>query len=282
MLLRLAFLAALGSACTAVPAEEPAARRVARSADGLEIAWEERGAGEPTLVFVHGWCGERALWRTTLADLAPEHRVIALDLGGHGDSGRGRARWTLEALADDVILVGHSMGTTVCLLAAPRLAPRVRGVIGVESLHDARFRYPDGFLEDVARDLEQDFPRALEASLRRVVAPDAPPELLDWLRARALRTERAAAIGLLRGLEDFDVGHALAGAGVPVRVVNAAPRGPAGLGTAVEANRSLADFDALVLDKSGHFPMLEHPRVFLPGLRQWIRELSRVPRAGTR
>jgi pimeloyl-ACP methyl ester carboxylesterase len=178
-----------------------------------------------------------------------------------------------------VILIGHSMGGAVALLAAPLLAPRVRGVIGVECLHDAGFEYPPGFLEGVAAELEADFPRAVEASFRGVAAPGAAPELVAWITARALRTDSRAAIGLLRGLAGFEPAAALRGAGVPVRVVNAAPRADGGLVTEREKNRALADFDVLLVEDAGHFPMLEQPARFRPLLARWIAELSAPPSA---
>lgn len=255
------------------------------SADGVAIAYEQRGSGSPTLVFVHGWCGERGFWRTTAEALASSRRCVTLDLAGHGASDAGRERWTLAALADDVvavvratgaedvILIGHSMGAPVALLAAPLLAPRVRGVIGVDSLHDADFAYRAGFLEEVAAGLEADFPRALEASFRGVTGPETPHELQDWICVRALHTDRGAAVGLLRGLEGFELAAALRGAGVPVRAINAAPR-PGAPETALERNRELCDFDALLVEDSGHFPMLEQPARFRALLQRWIEELS--------
>src|SRR5262245_40716305 len=128
-----AWLLALGCVgCTSVAAPRVNPERQARAADGVELAYEEEGAGTPALVFVHGWCGDRAFWRGTLDAFAATNHVVALDLAGHGASGAGRERWTLEELAGDVvavvealpdervILVGHSMGAPVSLLAAPR------------------------------------------------------------------------------------------------------------------------------------------------------------------
>lgn len=283
-------LVALGlSGCSSVASPAPAAELRVPSADGVAIAYEERGQGLPALVFVHGWCGERGFWRAPLEAFAPTHRVIALDLAGHGASGAGRTRWSLASLAEDVravvvaaraedvILIGHSMGAPVALLAAAQLAPRVRGVIGVDSLHDADFAYPPGFLEQVALGLEADFPRALEASIRAVTAPAAPAQRVEWILARAARTDRAAAIALLRGLEGFQLGAALAGARVPVRVINSAARPSDALVTAVERNRRLADFDALLLEDAGHFPMIEQPERFVALLRHWVDELSARP-----
>lgn len=286
------------ASCSSVHAPERPPERRATAADGVALAWEElageghareeQSTGAPALLFVHGWCGERGFWRSTMEALAPRWHVLALDLAGHGSSGAEREHWNLAALAGDVvavaeaagltdvILVGHSMGAPVALLAAPRLTPRmrVRGVIGVGSLHDPAFAYPPGFLEEVARGLEQDFPRALQASLRNVLAPGAPPELEPWLAARMLRTDRRAAVALLRGLEGFQLPAALSCANVPVRVINAEPRPGAELVTAVEEHRRLADYDAVLLADVGHFPMLERPARFLPLLENWITALS--------
>jgi sigma-B regulation protein RsbQ len=278
------------SACTSVARPAPALEQRVTSADGVAIAYEQRGVagpGVPWLVFVHGWSCEREFWRGTMDALAAEgHAVAALDLAGHGDSGSDRERWTLAAHADDVvsvvaalpdgdvILVGHSMGAPVALLAAPRLAPRVLGVVGVDSLHSPGFEYPEGFLDAAVASLEADFPAAIEASVRSALPASTDAELVRWIVARCVRTDPAAAIGLLRGLGDFRVGAALAGAGVPVRVINAAP-GPGKLPTDTEASALLADFDAVLLEDVGHFPMLEQPGRFMAALRGWIEALAR-------
>jgi pimeloyl-ACP methyl ester carboxylesterase len=272
--------------CTSVPEAPalPAERRVP-SADGLSIAYEQAGSGDPALLFVHGWCCDRAFWRAQLQVLGGERRVAALDLGGHGASGATRQRWTLQALAADVVavardlecdqlvLVGHSMGAPVALLAAAELAPRVRGVIAVESLHDVEFEYPPGFLAQVARSFGTDFPGSMRASLRSTLGADAPEALLEWVHERALRTDRSAALGLLGSLETFDLPAALAAARVPVRCINALPAGGRGLATDSAKGRAHADFDARLLSGVGHFPMLEDPRAFDEVLRQVVAEL---------
>src|SRR5438552_4042219 len=91
------------------------------SADGVPIRYEAYGAGEPALVFVHGWALDRRLWAAQVASFAPHHRVVTLDLAGHGESGRLRTEWTMGAFAEDVcavldqaslgpsVLIGHSM-----------------------------------------------------------------------------------------------------------------------------------------------------------------------------
>jgi len=292
MRLLAASLLALASACGSL-AESSAGsdgeRHRIQASDGLELTYEESGSGAPTLVFIHGWAGDRGLWRATLAAFAPEQRVLALDLGGHGASGHGRTDVSLARLAldvvdvveaagiEDCVLIGHSLGAPLALLAAPRLAPRVRAVVAVEALHDVNFRYPPGALAAAAAELERDFPRALEVSLRQSLGNRADDELAEWLTRRALATERSTALAVLRDLEGLDVAQAMSAARVPVRAINADPRDGARPPTALEANRRHADFDVVLLERVGHFPMLEDPPAFRAALRKLLDELPPPP-----
>ncbi len=104
------------------------------------IATMEAGTGEP-VVMLHGLGGTKISFLPTLAALAPEQRVIAIDLPGFGDSDKplGRydaaflARW-VEALFDALDLdrahvLGHSMGGRVALELGIRRPDRVESLM---------------------------------------------------------------------------------------------------------------------------------------------------------
>src|SRR5947207_15702524 len=80
------------------------------SPDGVPIHYETRGQGEPALVFVHGWAIDSRYWDGQVPVFARDHRVVTLDLAGHGRSGRGRKDWTVEAFAGDVRAVVEGLG----------------------------------------------------------------------------------------------------------------------------------------------------------------------------
>jgi pimeloyl-ACP methyl ester carboxylesterase len=119
-----------------------------RSADGVAIRYDVRGAGDPALVLVHGWTNTRGIWGEHPTTLARTHRVVTLDLAGHGESGAEREEWTMDAFGEDVVavvealelervvLVGFSMGAAAVLEAAERMPDRVEGVVFVDALHD--------------------------------------------------------------------------------------------------------------------------------------------------
>jgi len=96
--------------------------RIALSKDGTPISYEIYGNGEPILVFIHGWNCDARYWRAQVPYFSKAHRVITLDLAGHGHSGMNRSTYTMKAFGEDVqavmeatgsgrvILIGHSMG----------------------------------------------------------------------------------------------------------------------------------------------------------------------------
>src|SRR5439155_22087474 len=83
-----------------VPGAAPAAAAVdamVRSADGVAIHYHAEGNGEPAVVLIHCWSCNGTFWKPVVEHLAPTRRVVTVDLGGHGPSGRNRAAWTIPA-----------------------------------------------------------------------------------------------------------------------------------------------------------------------------------------
>ena len=146
------------------------------SKDGTPISYEIHGAGEPTLVFVHGWSCDARYWRAQLPHFANNHRVVMLDLAGHGHSGMTRSQYTMRAFGEDVkavieatgsrrvILIGHSMGGSVIAEAARLMPSRVKGLIGVDTL--VNIEYPMT-REELNR--PDQFNRALEKTISKIL-----------------------------------------------------------------------------------------------------------------
>jgi pimeloyl-ACP methyl ester carboxylesterase len=167
--------------------------REAHSDDGVAISYEVRGDGDPALVLVHGWANTRAIWGSHPETLAEQHRVVSLDVAGHGQSGLERRDWTMDAFGGDVVavvdqlelaqvvLVGFSMGAAVVLEAARRLGDRVLGIVFVDTFHD-----PDAPMNDAAM---EEFEAMMRANWRDsdfirefALTPDAPPSLLTYVQ----------------------------------------------------------------------------------------------------
>jgi pimeloyl-ACP methyl ester carboxylesterase len=73
--------------------------------DGTGLAYAESGGGDPTFVFVHGWTCNHTHFAPQVAHFAKDHRVVAVDLRGHGASDTPVQRYTVQGFADDVVWI---------------------------------------------------------------------------------------------------------------------------------------------------------------------------------
>jgi len=71
------------------------------------LAWG--ASGRRGLVFVHGGSAHAHWWTHVASTFADDFRVLAVDLSGHGDSGR-RERYSLEQWTDEVVAVAAPGG----------------------------------------------------------------------------------------------------------------------------------------------------------------------------
>ena len=100
------------------------------TSDGVRLHFLEAGqgtVGRPVIVFVPGWSMPASIWKKTLASLATEYRVAALDPRGQGESEVPADGYVLERRALDireflarypeVVLVAWSLGALEALEA---------------------------------------------------------------------------------------------------------------------------------------------------------------------
>lgn len=104
-----------------------------------QIRYVDRGRG-PVVVLVHGLMGSSQDWEPQIAGLSDDHRVIAVDLPGHGESDKIPGDYSLSAHAatirdllaslgiESATMVGHSYGGGVAmqmLYLFPHLVDRI-------------------------------------------------------------------------------------------------------------------------------------------------------------
>jgi len=261
-------------------------RKTVRAEDGLNIVCEDRGKGQTTLVFLHGWCGDHEYWKHQVDVFAADYRVVTLDQAGHGASGKDRKSWSFSSLASDVeavakaldlrrvILIGHSMGGLVALMAAKRMPDIVIAVIGVDTIQNVELKIPEDFKKPFLEGFRSDFKGATRKGFPGYLPEKADPELKKWLVTKAEEQDPKMAVGLLQDLLSLDTKMLSKDAKKPVRCINS--RGPYLFytPTAVAINKKYADYSAVLIDGVGHYPMLEKPAEFNQKLRLVLKEFA--------
>lgn len=238
------------------------------SVAGLRLAYDAAGAGDPPMIFIHGWCCDRSYFAPQFEHFASGHAVVAMDLRGHGESGRPAARpggYAMDVMADDVlsvaaaagcdrpVLVGHSLGALIGLSCAAR-AGVIRALVMVDPAPITNEKAKRFFRESVAAVAADDNGSWRTTFVEGMFLPT------DAARRAAIieqmtRTPPAISAEVMRVMGEFDGAGALAQATVPVLSI----------GSAVPSNAS-TDLrrlcPAITVGQtvgSGHFNQLEVP-----------------------
>jgi pimeloyl-ACP methyl ester carboxylesterase len=252
-----------------------------RSFDGVKISYDVQGTGQPVLVFVHGWSCSKEYWKEQVAHFAKKHKVVTIDLAGHGQSGRSRKDYTVESFGKDVasvvkklnldqaILIGHSMGGDVIVEAAGQMPDRVICLVGADTFHDIEKGYHSAEIEKIAIRFEADFVKEAQSFVRQMFTPTADPELVEWVTGKMSSADPEVGINAFRNLGNYDLKSAAQKMEIPICSISA-DLWPMNL----DANKKYAKtFKLKLMPGIGHFVMLEDPEKFNKLLEEIIEEL---------
>ena len=267
--------------------------------DGRRANVVELGTG-PALVFVHGLSGSWQNWLENLVPFARDHRVIAVDLPGFGQSETpedgvsiaGWARW-LDRLCDVLEIeaatfVGNSMGGFICAELAISFPRRVERLVlvtaaglTVEHQRDERLLRLIEATENVLQVLLARTLASSEALARRprgrralMWAVAAHPERLS----APLVLEQLHGVGTpgfvpaLDALTSYPIRERLSKILCPTLIVWGEKDRLVPLRDAYEFQRLIADSRLIVYEDTGHVPMLERPERFNRDLRTFLGE----------
>jgi len=215
------------------------------------VHYEVLGRGRP-VIFLHGWVGSWKYWIASMQVASTSYRAYALDLWGFGDTAHNTLKYSLDEqvkLIDDfmnemgigkIAIVGHGLGALVGMKFATRYRENVDRVMAI----NCPLNYG-----------------AVNSRLR--TAP--PQELSDWLSNKtpeattalsdAPKTDIKAIAESMVGLQADNLFGSFKALNVPCLLV---------YGDKDQAITTPADEDSVstfthqvVLENSGHFPMVE-------------------------
>jgi pimeloyl-ACP methyl ester carboxylesterase len=252
--------------------------------DGVPIAYSAYGAGSPALVFVHGWSCDRSYWREQVAHLSREHRLVTVDLAGHGASGAGREDWSIAAFAGDVsavvealcprdvVLIGHSMGGAVVVKAARRLPGRVRALVLVDAYDDFDATSTPEEIEEFLRPFRENLVETVLTGIPAMFFETTDPALVARIAADMSTAPPEVAVASLESAVTAMSGRekttALRGLEMPVFAINADD------GTTDVASMERHGVQLQLVPRVVHFLMLEDPRAFNSALVRVIAVIA--------
>ncbi len=259
------------------------------SADGVPIHYRAVGQGKPALVFIHGWCMDGTYWAAQVEHFAPTHRVVTVDLAGHGQSGLNRTEWTMPAFGadvqavveklrlDDVVLIGHSMGGAVAVEAALAMPQRVRGVVGVDNFQAPRLPFVEEQVGAFLSHFQRDFRASAEAWVRTMFPPGADSALVVRTAADMAAAPPEVGVAALGANLRWFIGEAegkLAQLQMPLQCINS-DRVPT---DAAAIDRLVDGYALRLMPGQGHFPHMEDPVTFNRLLGESLADFAVRPR----
>jgi pimeloyl-ACP methyl ester carboxylesterase len=255
---------------------------VRSSADGVPVAYEDRGTGEPALVFIHGLTGDHLDFEAQMSFFGVSNRVVGIDLPGSGASGRDRFEWTMAAFGRDVvdvvdhlgltdlILIGHSFGGDVTVEAARRLHDRVRALVWVSSDRSLGGVKPGSQREEWLAPFSTNFVAAMDDLTRRNFGPNADPVQVEEVAAKARGADPTRTIDVLVAKLDNEPAllDGLSKIDAPVFAIN--PSFKPNDEPSFEAH----NIELTVINDVGHFVMMEDPDRFNQALSLILTRLT--------
>ena len=247
---------------------------VAISSDSERIAYSTYGAGETSLIFIHGWSCDSRYWQKQLSTFSKNYQVITIDLAGHGNSSLGRLDYTMISFAKDVkaviekdninqaILIGHSMGGGVMAEVACLMPKKVVAIIGIDTLQNVAEELPQKNLDEMAEPFEVDFQNAIQAFVLPMFPEGTDGELISWVKEDMSSAPQEVALSAFRNYMgqyvNGEASEVFKNITIPVVSINARlwPTNP-------DANRKhIQTYNLFYIEDTGHFPMIEKPKEF--------------------
>ncbi|MFI5496723.1 alpha/beta fold hydrolase [Actinoplanes sp. NPDC051859] len=162
--------------------------------NGINLYYETYGTGSP-LVLLHGGLGSGEMFGPLIGTFAEQHRVILVDLQGHGRTADVERPLSIETMADDVAalidhlglqqpdVVGYSLGGGVALLTAIRHPEKVGRLVSASAGIRRSATYPEileqqGQVTGAAAEFMKETPM-YELYQRVAPRPEDFPKLLD-------------------------------------------------------------------------------------------------------
>ena len=261
------------------------------TANGITIAFDDRGSGGHTLLLVHGHPFNRSMWSPQLGSVADAGwRVLAPDLRGYGETTVVPGITHLETFAADlaalldclgissVVVGGLSMGGQIAMEFVRQFPDRVEGLLLAatfpQSDTDERKTWRNAMADRLLRDGMEGYATEVLPSMLAARTIEANLAVAQHVLTMMRTSDRAGAAAALRGrAERPSYESTLAGVVAPALIVVGREDVFTSEQDATRMHALLKGSELLWIEGVGHMPNLESPTEFNAGV---LRLLERV------
>ena len=243
-----------------------------------------------TIVFVHGWGMNSAVWDSSVKNLPDWMSVKRIDLPGHGiNSGEDVKDFeaivesVAAAVDDPVIWVGWSLGGLVCLRLAEQCPEKVLGLYLVAT--NPCFVKKEGWHSAIDKTIFDDFSDALkqdiDKTIKRFLALQVTgsktimttiKKLQKALQSRGRASTKALDLGL-DILSKADLRVPLKTMSFPMKWMLGSRDKLVPVELADSLKLIAPKAEVIVVDGAAHAPFISHPELFVEQLTQFSLEL---------
>lgn len=192
--------------------------------DGSKVHYKVHGSGGITLLFVHGFGCDMNVWEKQFDEYRHDTiRMIFVDLPGYGLSDKPHTEYTLDYFADAVkrvidivgvkrvVLVGHSMGSSVCrqvIFKYPEVSIAFCDVDGVYCFYPEDPAQLASYQQEVQAFADQFKGDSCKANIEHfvdwTVGPFTPDEVVDYAMNTMPQTPEYVAYSTMHHIADTE------------------------------------------------------------------------------
>lgn len=233
----------------------------------IEVAYREEGTGLP-LILIHGLSDDSTLWAPVMPEFSKQHRTIAVDVRGHGHSGKPDTPYSIQLFSEDLAgflerlkisqthLIGLSMGAAIAQQFTLDHPEQVRSLTLLSA-----FSYSDPHLQNTLAYLRSTivqggFPTFFDEAVRLVVTPEfasANADAIAEMKTRSIQVNFSKAI--LQAIDaclGFNVKDRISQVSCPTLIVSGEEDVLTPLHLAEQIHRSIAGSQWRILEGVGH------------------------------
>jgi pimeloyl-ACP methyl ester carboxylesterase len=267
----------LSNVSTAQTQKRMTTKQISIRGKKVEINYSQKGQGDTTLLFLHGWCIDGTYWKDQLDYFSENYSVFTIDLPGFGKSRAERTNWTIEEYANDVtafidamnlknvVIIGHSMAGEIMLQTALTNNPKIVSIVGVDnfkmidvSFSPEQMKQMTDFFPLLERDFKNSAPLYADLMLFH---PATSKEVKERVKSDFANSNSVVGYGTMMNQMQYAYTdpQRLEQLNYKLYLINSDgfPTNETGL-----KNHCKKGFQVQTISATGHFPMIEKPAEF--------------------